>query len=60
MTLADPDAALRVALARHRAIATGLLAGMGVLLLLGYTLPPGYWTDLLQAAAKAGLVGGRV
>jgi uncharacterized membrane-anchored protein YjiN (DUF445 family) len=58
MTLADPDAALRVALARHRAIATGLLAGMGVLLLLGYTLPPGYWTDLLQAAAKAGLVGG--
>jgi uncharacterized membrane-anchored protein YjiN (DUF445 family) len=56
--ITDPDAALRVALARHRAIATGLLAGMGVLLLLGYTLPPGYWTDLLQAAAKAGVVGG--
>ena len=23
-----------------------------------YWLPPGYWTDLLQASAKAGLVGG--
>ncbi|MBL6453965.1 DUF445 domain-containing protein [Belnapia sp. T6] len=31
---------------------------MAGLLLLGFWLPPGYWTDLLQAAAKAGVVGG--
>ena len=54
----DPDAPLRRALARHRAIATGLLAGMAALMLAAYALPPGYWTDLLQAAAKAGVVGG--
>ncbi|MCO6417176.1 DUF445 domain-containing protein, partial [Siccirubricoccus sp. KC 17139] len=58
MSAADPDAALRVALARHRAIATLLLALMAALLLAGYALPPGYATELLQAAAKAGLVGG--
>ncbi|RAI60152.1 DUF445 domain-containing protein [Roseicella frigidaeris] len=56
--LPDPEAPLRRALARHRAIATGLLAGMAGLMLLAYRLPPGYWTDLLQAAAKAGVVGG--
>jgi uncharacterized membrane-anchored protein YjiN (DUF445 family) len=54
----DPDAALRRALARHRAVATGLLIAMAALLLLAYALPPGYWTDMLQAAAKAGVVGG--
>ena len=54
----DPDAELRRALTRQRALATGLLAGMGGLLLGSYALPPGYWTDLLQASAKAGLVGG--
>ncbi|WP_235907684.1 DUF445 domain-containing protein [Siccirubricoccus phaeus] len=58
MPAADPDAALRVALARHRAIASSLLALMAALLLAGYALPPGYATELLQAAAKAGLVGG--
>lgn len=31
---------------------------MGGLTLGAYQLPPGYWTDLLQASAKAGLVGG--
>ncbi|MBV1797787.1 DUF445 domain-containing protein [Siccirubricoccus sp. G192] len=31
---------------------------MAALMLLAYRLPPGYWTDLLQAAAKAGVVGG--
>jgi uncharacterized membrane-anchored protein YjiN (DUF445 family) len=31
---------------------------MGVLTFGSYALPPGYWTDLLQASAKAGLVGG--
>ncbi|TDH61664.1 DUF445 domain-containing protein [Dankookia rubra] len=55
---ADPEAPLRAALARHRAIATGLLAGMAALMLGAYALPPGYWTELLQAAAKAGVVGG--
>jgi uncharacterized membrane-anchored protein YjiN (DUF445 family) len=54
----DPEAPLRAALARHRAIATGLLALMAAVMLLSYWLPPGYWTDLLQAAAKAGVVGG--
>ena len=54
----DTDAALRRALTRHRRAATGLLAGMGGLLVGTYAMPPGYGTDLLQAAAKAGLVGG--
>ena len=54
----DPDAELRRALTRQRALATSLLAGMSGLLLGSYALPPGYWTDLLQASAKAGLVGG--
>ncbi|TCZ61408.1 DUF445 domain-containing protein [Roseicella aquatilis] len=56
--LPDPDAPLRRALRRHRAVATGLLLGMAGLMLLAYRLPPGYWTDMLQAAAKAGVVGG--
>ena len=56
--ITDPEAPLRRALARHRAVATGLLVGMAALLLLAYRLPPGYWTDMLQAAAKAGVVGG--
>jgi uncharacterized membrane-anchored protein YjiN (DUF445 family) len=54
----DRDAALRLTLKRHRAFATGLLVAMAGLILLSYRLPPGYWTDLLQASAKAGLVGG--
>jgi uncharacterized membrane-anchored protein YjiN (DUF445 family) len=54
----DPEAPLRRALTRQRALATGLLAGMGGLMLGTYAMPPGYWTDLLQAAAKAGVVGG--
>jgi uncharacterized membrane-anchored protein YjiN (DUF445 family) len=39
----DPDADLRRSLARHRTLATGLLVGMGA---------------LLVASAKAGVVGG--
>jgi uncharacterized membrane-anchored protein YjiN (DUF445 family) len=58
LVLTDPDAPLRRALARHRAVATGLLVGMAALMVGTYALPPGYWTDLLQAAAKAGVVGG--
>ncbi|MGG5817441.1 DUF445 domain-containing protein [Falsiroseomonas sp. HW251] len=54
----DPDAELRRNLVRHRALATGLLCGMGGLLVGTYSLPPGYWTELLQASAKAGVVGG--
>ena len=58
MTDSDPDRAARRSLARHRAFATSLLVLMGGLTLGSYALPPGYWTDLLQAAAKAGFVGG--
>jgi uncharacterized membrane-anchored protein YjiN (DUF445 family) len=54
----DPDSELRRSLRRHKAVATGLLVGMGGLVLVSYKLPPGYWTDLLQASAKAGMVGG--
>ncbi len=54
----DPDADLRRGLRRHRMLATGLLAGMGGLLVGTYYMPPGYWTELLQASAKAGVVGG--
>ena len=58
MTDPSPDAAARRALRFHRAIATGLLVLMAVLTLATYAMPPGLYTDLLQAAAKAGFVGG--
>jgi len=58
MELTDPDAQARRALATHRALATGLLALMAALIGVSYALPPGIGADLLQAAAKAGLVGG--
>ncbi|KAA2214848.1 DUF445 domain-containing protein [Teichococcus oryzae] len=54
----DPEAELRRNLRRHRHFATGLLVVMAALMLGSYALPPGYWTDVLQASAKAGLVGG--
>jgi uncharacterized membrane-anchored protein YjiN (DUF445 family) len=54
----DPDIAARRDLARHRAFATALLVLMGALTLASFALPPGWWPDLLQAAAKAGFVGG--
>jgi uncharacterized membrane-anchored protein YjiN (DUF445 family) len=57
-TTDEAEAPARRALARHRAFATLLLAVMGAVTLLCYRLPPGYWTDLLQASAKAGFVGG--
>jgi len=56
--LPDPDAALRRTLSRHRRFATGLLVLMATAMLGAYALPSGYWTDLAQAATKAGLVGG--
>jgi uncharacterized membrane-anchored protein YjiN (DUF445 family) len=55
---ADPDRLARQTLARYRAFATGLLVLMAALMLGSYALPPGWWTDLLQASAKAGVVGG--
>ena len=58
MSLPDPDAEARRDLFRHRAFATGLLVFMAALTLASYGLPPGWWTDILQAAAKAGFVGG--
>ncbi|MBO1073736.1 DUF445 domain-containing protein [Roseomonas marmotae] len=54
----DPEVALRRNLRRYRAFAGGLLVLMAALMLGAYWLPPGYATDLLQAASKAGLVGG--
>ncbi|HWX47397.1 MAG TPA: DUF445 domain-containing protein [Roseomonas sp.] len=56
--LPDPEAELRRNLARYRRFATTLLLVMAALMLGAYQLPPGYWAELLQASAKAGLVGG--
>jgi len=58
MTEIDPDADARRELQRHRAFATFLLLLMGALTLGCYAMPDGWPTDLLQAAAKAGFVGG--
>ena len=58
MTAPDPNAEARRTLRRHRAFATALLVLMAALTLGSYALPPGWPTDLLQAAAKAGFVGG--
>lgn len=52
------DAADRRSLRRHRLFATGLLLLMVVLCLASFALPPGFWRDLLESAAKAGVVGG--
>ncbi len=54
----DPDAAARRALARHRAVATGLVVLMAAITVGCYWLPGGIATETLQAAAKAGFVGG--
>jgi uncharacterized membrane-anchored protein YjiN (DUF445 family) len=56
--LPDPDAEARRSLRNHRLFATALLVLMAALTLASYALPPGTATDLLQAAAKAGFVGG--
>ena len=55
---AETDQIARRSLRRHRAFATGLLVLMAALTLGSYALPHGWGADLLQAAAKAGLVGG--
>src|SRR5579872_1068204 len=52
------DIAARRALRNHKLFATALLILMAVLTVGSYWLPPGYATEVLQAAAKAGFVGG--
>ncbi|MGI4957101.1 MAG: DUF445 domain-containing protein [Janthinobacterium lividum] len=54
----DPDFVARRGLARQKRRATGLLVVMAGLTLSSYALGHGYWIGLLQASAKAGLVGG--
>jgi len=54
----DPDLAARRSLRRHRLVATGLLLVMAAITVGCYWLPAGVWTEVLQAAAKAGFVGG--
>ncbi len=54
----DPDDAARASLRRHKAVATGLVAGMAGLTVATYWLPPSFAAATLQAAAKAGFVGG--
>ncbi len=52
------DAEARAALRRQKRRATLLLGGMGGLTVLGYAAGHGWWAGLVQATAKAGLVGG--
>ncbi len=56
--MSDTDFLARRSLRRHRMVASGLLALMAALTLVGHFLPPGWWTGLLEAAARAGFVGG--
>ncbi|MCC6718928.1 MAG: DUF445 domain-containing protein [Acetobacteraceae bacterium] len=58
MNAPDPDAAARASLRRHKTVATGLVAGMAGLTVGAYWMPAGLATEVLQAAAKAGFVGG--
>ncbi len=55
---ADRDQEARRVLNRHKLFATGLLLGMAGLTVGSYWLPHGYAAEVLQAAAKAGFVGG--
>jgi uncharacterized membrane-anchored protein YjiN (DUF445 family) len=54
----DPDREARRSLARHKALATGLLGLMAGITLASTALPPSLAAGVLQAAAKAGFVGG--
>ena len=54
----DPDQEARRTLARHKTFATGLLVLMAAVMLASYALPSGFMAAMLQAAAKAGFVGG--
>ena len=55
--LADEEE-MRASLRRHKRLATGLLLLMAALVLVTYALPLGWPAELLQASAKAGVVGG--
>jgi uncharacterized membrane-anchored protein YjiN (DUF445 family) len=54
----DADRQARRVLRRHKAFATSLLLLMAVLALASYALPQCFASAVLQAAAKAGFVGG--
>ncbi len=62
MHVPDPDEALRRALRRHKAAATGLLGLMAAGVLASMAIPPGLgdgWVaGLLSQACRAGVVGG--
>jgi uncharacterized membrane-anchored protein YjiN (DUF445 family) len=58
MTESDPDILARRDLRQHRTFATGLLILMAALTVGSYFVPPGWWAGFLQAAAKAGFIGG--
>ena len=56
--MTDPDILARRILRQHRLFATGLLVLMAMLTIASYFVPQNWWGGLLQASAKAGLVGG--
>jgi uncharacterized membrane-anchored protein YjiN (DUF445 family) len=58
MAAAVADKADRRSLRRHKIFASGLLLLMVALCLGSFALPHGAWRDLLESAAKAGVVGG--
>ena len=58
MTDPDPDFLARQTLKKHRQFATGLLVLMAALTIASYSMPPTWGDGLLQAAAKAGFIGG--
>ena len=58
MNQTDSEFQMRRTLWRHRAVATGLLVLMAILMGISYALPASWWNGLLQAAARAGFVGG--
>jgi uncharacterized membrane-anchored protein YjiN (DUF445 family) len=56
--MTDPDILARRTLRNHRLFATGLLLLMAVTTLATYFVPETWWSGLIQAAAKAGFIGG--
>ena len=59
MTLEDSEASQRVALRRHRRIATASLVSAGAIYVgTQFVDEPGYWVLLLRSGAEAGLIGG--
>ena len=58
MSKPDIDLLARRSLRRHRLFASSLLLLMAALTLASYFMPQNWWSGLLQAAARAGFVGG--